>query len=229
MLSLTRCMLALVIVPSLAFAQGNPPPGVSGIKIDAVKATPMPQGIKDLLVFRGAPGAVKPAPTLRPGPPPPIKGLPSADKLALVRRAVSMSGAAATGSSIGPYMMLSRAMMRTAGRGQLTFWQAQSVTQASTIIGAQSQRGAVELEVYPEAAGRLYLAEWQISGAVAPGGENACRMHGSGGGELTFSLSGDEMTIIPSVFESASSDLHGFRVECSQPWRFTSVEVSALH
>ena len=130
---------------------------------------------------------------------------------------------------MGPYLMLSRAMMRTEGRGQLTFWQAQSVNQAYTIIGAQFQGGAVELEVYPEAAGRLYLAEWQVSGSLAPGGENNCRVLGSGERVLTFSLSGGETTIIPVVFESASSGLHGFRFECGAPWRFTSVEVSALH
>ena len=227
MLRPTHFLLALVFAPSLAFAQQPPPPPptVGGLKIDVAKATPMPQGIRDLLVFRGAP-AVARMEGGRPGggPPPPVKGLSSADKLALIRRASPTSA----GTSVDSHVMLSRATMRIEGRGELTFWQAQNVTQASTIIGAQSQRGAVELVIYPEAAGRLYLAEWNVSGNLAPGGANNCRLLGSGDAEQTFRMSGDEGTIIPMAFESASSGPHGFRLECSSPWRFNSVEVSVL-
>lgn len=221
-----RCLFALVVIPSLALAQAKPPPSVSSLKIDAVKALPMPQGIRDPLVFRGPPAPVWSA-QLKGGALP-TKGLSPADKLALVRRAAGTSGAPAAGSAMGPYLMLSRANMRTEGRGQLTFWQAPSVTQTSTVIGAQVQRGAVELEVYPDSPGRLYLAEWQVSGNLAAGYENRCRMSGSGAGEQTVRLNGDESSMIPVVFESASTGLHGFRLECSEPWRFISVEVSAL-
>lgn len=225
MLNPTRCLLALMIVPSLAFAQATPLPGVSGIKIDAVKALPMPQGIKDLLVFRGAPGVVRPRAGKGVFPPPPIKGLASADKLALVRRAASTSGSSAGGSSMGAYLMLSRATMQTA-RGSLIFWQPYSVMQEVVTIDHQARGSAIELTVYPEAAGRLYLLEWQVAGASP--GETSCTLSGSGGTTQAFRLSGVEPTIIPAVFESASAGAHGFLLECNGGWRFTSVEVSAL-
>ncbi|MBM5810740.1 MAG: hypothetical protein FJ191_02055 [Gammaproteobacteria bacterium] len=134
-----RCLFALIVIPSLALAQAKQPPSVSGLKIDAVKALPMPQGIRDPLVFRGPPATVWSAQLKDVSLP--SKGLSSADKLALVQRAAGTSGGSAVGSSVGPYLMLSRANMRTEGRGQITFWQAESVTPASTMIGAQVQRG----------------------------------------------------------------------------------------
>lgn len=228
MLFRTGWVFALVVAPSLAWSQVPAPPSVRGNRIDPVKADPMPQGIRDLLVFTGAPAEWRPPPGVEVAPP--IKGLSSADKLALVKRAASTSGAVVTGSSMSPYLMLTRAMMGGTGRGQLTFWGSHAVTYFANIIGARSQGAAVVLEVYPEAAGRLYLAEWQVSGYRADRGDNACRLSGSGGRELTFRLSGGPgaTTIIPAVFVSASTGLHGFRFECDDSWRFTSVEVSVL-
>lgn len=222
----TRSLVALLIFPSLAFAQATPPPTIGKVKLDPVKATPMPQGIKDLLVFRGAPAAVRSELTKNISRP--IKGLAPADKLALVRTAAAGGGTSGAGSSMGSFLMLSRQTMRTEGRGQLTFYNAGSVTDYATVINARSARGAVELEAYPEAAGRFYLVEWQVGGAVAAGYENPCRLFGSGGRELTFRLSGSGVTIVPMVFESASTGMHAFRLECDQPWQFVSAEVTTL-
>jgi hypothetical protein len=222
----TVCLLALISVHSLALSQATPPPSVGNVKIDPVKALPMPQGIKDLLVFRGAPVTVQSQAVKNFSLP--IKGLSPADKLALVRRAAASGGTSAAGSSMGPYLMLSRQTMRTEGRGNLTFLNAQSVTDNATMIGARGLRGAVELAVYPDGAGRVYLVEWQAGGGVMAGAENPCRLFGCGGRELTFRLSGGPATIVPMVFESASTGLHGFRFECDQPWQFVSVEVTML-
>jgi hypothetical protein len=212
-----------------------PPPTVGGIKIDAAKATPMPQGIKDLLVFRGPSAPTWPV-VGRPGvgPPPPVKGLSSADKLALIRRA---GGPSTRGTMVERYLMLTRAMMRTGGRGEVWIFQPWYIGDSVNVIAGHSDiaageplRGEVILVVHPEAAGQLYLAEFQMAQEPwEPVGETVCRARGNGGRtEETFRLRGLEVNIIPLAFESASTDPHGYSVYCGRTWHFISVEVSVL-